>query len=318
MVSLYSITGGFWTRLRFDRNFQLKASILLFFFLSMLFGQGDNLVFSFGWLSLGLMGFALLYRLQDRFFFVTIWFSVVYVLIFIGSMVAFNVAEELGNWFIQMFGFSIMIIAFVLSLYLILLIKERRDQLALEGEYVPIGLWTIFVFLFFWSSVFSQVGFIRWADGSLGNQDLYRSLYILSELILIPTFLLVVTFPEDRLKVPGIEEDRGATVLRRFVNDITFKDMQKRFNSSASSEEIPVCPRCKLTLKREVKKCPTCDSSRFFYWCDTSQDYLVRCPSCYELTMIGNDRCIHCQARISSKIRCSKCRDVNRVEDWIA
>ena len=126
MVSLYSITGRFWSRLRFDRIFQLKASIITFFMLSMIFGMGDGLIFSFGWISLGLMGFILLYRLQERYFFVSIWMSIVYFLIFLGSLVAFKYAEIYNNWFLQIFGFSIMVIAFVLSLYLILLIKEKR------------------------------------------------------------------------------------------------------------------------------------------------------------------------------------------------
>lgn len=317
MVSLYSLTGRFWSRLRFDRRFQLKASVFLFFFLSLIFGQGDGLVFSFGWVSLGLMGFILLYRLQERFFFITVWMAIIYFLIFLGSIVAFNYAEQYDNWFIQIFGISILAIAFVACLYMILLMKERRDLLALEGEYVPIGFWFILVLLFYWSSVFAQVGFIRWADDSLGNLELYRTLYIAAEIILIPTFILVVTFPEDKFTFSNAEDTKRMGVFNNLIKNITFRDLQKRLEKVSSKEIMPPCPRCKIPLSREIKKCPSCDSSRYFYWCDTSQDYLVRCPSCFKLTMIGSDRCINCNARMSSKIRCSKCKDINKVDDWI-
>ncbi|MFW3146659.1 MAG: hypothetical protein ACMUIE_07595 [Thermoplasmatota archaeon] len=315
MVSLYSVTFRYWSRLRHDRRFQLKASVMFFFVLSLVFSLGDGPMYSFGWITLGLTGFALLYRLQERYFFVSLWLSIVYAIVFLGSMTAFRFAELTGNWFLQIFGYSILVGAFIGCLFLILMIKERRDLIALEGEYVPIGLWSALVLLFFWSSVFSILGFIRWADGSLGNPGIYLSMYITAELILIPTFIFVVTFPDEKFVLPDFDKVHEKSFFRDLAVNLTFSEFRKRIEDRQKEAGVR-CPSCNDLLLKEIKKCPTCDSPRYFYWCNTSQDYFVRCPSCRMLTPVGPPRCINCSARMSSRIRCSKCRDVNRISEW--
>jgi hypothetical protein len=135
-------------------------------------------------------------------------------------------------------------------------------------------------------------------------------------LILIPSFIIVISFPEDRFRVPYLDSLPDEGLLKNFIRNITFKDFKEYINNKRETSDV-LCPQCGETLNKERRKCPTCDAPRFFYWCDTSEDYFVRCPNCGNLTPLGNDRCIHCSVRMSSRIRCSRCKDVHAVGDWI-
>jgi hypothetical protein len=316
MVSLYPTVERLWNRLRYDRSFQLKWSVGFFFILSMLFSLGDGILYSFGWLAMGITGAMLTYRLLERYFFLALWLAGIYVGIYVGSLTAFHFASTSGNWFIMIFGYSILIIAFLACLFLILFIKERRDLIALEGEYIPIGLWSILIIVFYWSALFSIIGSIRWADGSLGNPGLYKTLYVVAELVVIPTFIFIASFPEDRFRAPYLDSLPDEGPFRNFIRNVTFKEFKEYIKNKKDSAET-VCPQCGEVLFKESKKCPTCDAPRYFYWCNTSEDYFVRCPNCMNLTPIGNERCIHCSVKMSSKIRCSRCRDVHPVSGWI-
>jgi hypothetical protein len=317
MAGIYPILERFWTRLIHDRSYQLKWAIAAFLILSLFFSIGEGLIYSFGWFALGLMGIILTFKLLERYFFMAIWLILVYFIVFFGSMLAFRFGETSGNWFVMIFGYTILVGAFISCLFLVLFIKERRDLIAMEGDYVPIGLWsTILIFGFFWPSLFSIVGFIRWAEGSSGGSIAYLILYLIAELILIPSFIIVTSFPEDRFRVPYLDSLPDEGPMKNFIRNITFKDFKEYINNKKETSDV-LCPQCGEVLNKESRKCPTCDAPRFFYWCDTSEDYFVRCPNCGNLTPLGNDRCIHCSVRMSSRIRCSRCRDVHAVADWI-
>ncbi|MGA1819546.1 MAG: hypothetical protein ACMUHU_00910 [Thermoplasmatota archaeon] len=316
MAGLYPIMERMLTRLKHDRSYQLKWAIAFFLIASLLFSLGDGVVFSFGWLALGFMGILLSFRLLEKYFFMAIWLGVVYIMVFWGSMMAFRLSETSGNWFVQIFGYTILVAAFIACLFLILFIKERRDLIALEGEYVPIGLWsTLVLFGFYLPSIFSIAGFIRWAEGPSGSGIGYLILYLLAELIVISSFILITSFPEDRFRVPYLESLPDEGVFRNFIRNITFKEFKEYINSKSEIGDV-VCPQCGEALSKETRRCPTCDAPRYFYWCDTSEDYFVRCPNCQNLTPIGIQRCIHCSVKMSTKIRCSKCKDVHTVSDW--
>ncbi|MBN1389162.1 MAG: hypothetical protein JXA22_00810 [Candidatus Thermoplasmatota archaeon] len=317
MAGLYPILGRYMTRLKFDRRYQLKWSIAFFFILSLLFSLGDGILFSFGWFALGLMGVLLSYRLLERYFFLAIWLGLEYIMIFWGSMLAFRFAESWGNWFIQIFGYTILVAAFIGCLFLILFIKDRRDLIALEGEYAPIGLWsTLVIFGFYMPSIFSMAGFIRWADGAIGNPTVYLVLYLCAELIVITSFILITSFPEDRFRVPYLDSLPDEGFLKNFIRNLTFREFKEYMNSKSETADV-ICPQCGETLHKEMRKCPTCDAPRYFYWCDTSEDFFVRCPNCQNLTPIGSQRCIHCDVRMSNRIRCSKCKDVHTIIEWV-
>ena len=303
-----------------DRRDQLKYGTVLFLVLSLIFSILNGWIFSIGWLVLGVMGLLLLYRLVPRYFFLAFWLISIYILIFLGATLSFNFAERSGSWFLKIIGYSIIAGSFILVLYLIIYIKERRDEYALDGTYVPIGLWTIFVFAFFWSSIFSILGWTRWADSSFGNPLVYKSLYFMAELIAIPLFVKIVYFPEERFKATYLDEEPelGGIIeqIKSFTGSISGKKLRREDKVRKMEVEIN-CPLCGKGLEKQVMECPSCGSQRFFYWCDVSDEYFVRCPNCRRLTPIGKNRCIHCSIRMSKRIRCSNCNSVNDLYDWI-
>ena len=303
-----------------NRSDQLKYGALLFLVLSLVFSIFNGWIFSIGWFLLGLMGLLLLYRLVPRYFFLAIWLGTIYTLIFLGANLSFNLAERSGSWFMRILGFTIIAGSFILVLYLIIYIKERRDEYAMDGPYVPIGLWSIFVIAFFWSSIFSILGWIRWADTSFENPFIYRSLYFIAELVVIPLFVKIVYFPEERFRTTYHDEEPelGGIIyqMRSLFQSVSGKKLRKD-DKVRRMEEGTQCPMCGNYLEKQIRVCPSCNSPRFFYWCDQSEDYLVRCPNCRRLTPAGRGRCIHCSIRMSEKIRCSQCGNVSNLSDWI-
>ncbi len=306
-----------WSRVRYERRSQLKWGAFLMLFLSLLFSMGDGLISFFGWMALGVMGFLLLYRRLERYFFIVLWLSGIYLLIILGGFISFSLYERHGNFFLMILGYSILAGSFLITGYLWYFLKERRNMIALEGTYVPMGLYFLVLFLFYWSALFSVVGWIRWADGSLGTPGLYKALYFSGELILIPSLIYLSGYPEDRFKAPHLEFITDGGFFRNLALAFS-KGEFKVTKIKKKREKVQTCPLCNDHLDREVKKCPSCDTPRFFYWCPKDEEYLVRCPNCRSLTPLGRERCIHCSMKMSSKIKCSRCGSINAVNDWIS
>ncbi|MDG6224414.1 MAG: hypothetical protein QCI82_02760 [Candidatus Thermoplasmatota archaeon] len=305
--------------LKKNRRLQLKFGATIYLMISLVLSLGDGPVYSVGWFLFGIIGLSMLYKLTPRFFFLGIWMIIVYLLTFIGSMVKFKYAEISGSWFLSILGYMILIGAFILLLYLVLFVKERRDQYARWSDYVPIGLWFIFSLIFFWSSLFSIIGWIRWSDKTAGTPLLNMFLYFIAGSIMLITLIFVITFPEERFKTTYDDLEHSESMmksLKSFIMTATGRKL-KIDDSIREVRDIKPCPLCGMDLDREIKKCPTCDTPRFFYSCRKSKDLFVRCPNCAELTPIGRDRCLHCSTRIIKMIRCSNCSSVHEIHRWI-
>jgi hypothetical protein len=305
--------------LKGNKRLQLKIGALTYLMVSLIFSLLDGRVFSIGWLVTGVFGLALLYKLTPRFFFIGLWLVIVYILIFVGSVLGLKYSEETGSFLILILGIMVIIGAFILVLYMILFIKDRRDQYRVQTGYVPIGLWSIWVMVFFWSSLFSIIGWVRWSDGIGRSSFLNILLYFMADAIMLIAMIYVVSFPEERFKTalssPPPAESL-ITGIKVFFATVTGK--QLKLDESVRRIDLKEqCPLCSKDLAREIKKCPTCDAPRFFYWCDKTEDHFVRCPNCASLTPIGRDRCIHCSTKIVRKIRCSSCQSVHEMFKWM-
>jgi hypothetical protein len=316
MALSMAILDRIWDRARYDRRSQLKWGSFLMLFLALMFSLGNGLISFFGWLSLGIMGFLLLYKRLERYFFIVLWLSGIYLLVLLGGYISFSLYERVDNFFLLILGYSILAGSFLLTGYLWYFIKERRNLIALEGNYIPMGLYFLVLVLFYWSSLFAVVGWIRWADGSLGTPGLYKGLYFSAELIIIPSLIYLSGYPEDRFIAPHLEFMTDGGFFRNLITALStrnfnFKKIERR------KEKEQICPICNIQLKREVRKCPSCDSPRFFYWCDRDEEFLVRCPNCSSLTPLGKERCTNCSIRMSNRIKCSRCGTINSANQWI-
>jgi hypothetical protein len=173
--------------------------------------------------------------------------------------------------------------------------------------------------VFFWSSLFSLLGWVRWSDGLGDSPFVNLLLYFLADLIMIISMIYVVSFPEERFKTALYSPLPAETLLssiKTFISTITGKRL-KLDESVRKMDLKEQCPLCGKPLEKELKKCPTCETPRFFYWCDHSEDHFVRCPNCTSLTPLGRDRCIHCSTKIVRKIRCSSCLSVHDMSKWM-
>lgn len=316
-------TSSFFDRWKYiivnDRKIQLKYAASLFLFFSLLFSMGNGIIYSIGWISMGLMGLTLLYKRVPRFFFISLWLGLIYILIFTGVNLSFNYSDRFGSWFMGILGYSILAGSFILVLYLIIYIKDKRDEYALEGEYVPIGLFFLFVIAFFWTSFFAIIGWVRWADYNFGHPALYKALYFTAELILIPIFVHIITFPEDKFRSPVTETEIGSGTIINQLKDFFRSATGNRLKEDEKVRKVDIdisCPLCNNPLERNTRDCPTCGTKRFFYWCGRSEEYFVRCPNCRNLTPLGRQRCIHCSIKMSSKVKCSRCNSIHRVSEW--
>jgi hypothetical protein len=205
--------------------------------------------------------------------------------------------------------------AFMGGLLLIYFTKERRDRIALEGPRVNIGLYSAGVIAFGVFSFWSMIGFIRWAQGDNEYPWVFRSIYFISETIVILMLIHITSFMEDRLVLPSMTKLTDEGFVKNLFNNIT--GARAVFRNVNDSERMDlICPICTKALKRQIRNCPSCDTPRYFYWCTRSEEYFIRCPNCMELTPIGRARCIECSMKISNSIRCSKCRSVSSVRDW--
>jgi hypothetical protein len=304
--------------LKGNKRLQLKIGAVVYLLLSLLFSLFEGGVFSIGWLVTGVVGLALLYKLTPRFFFLEIWLIIVYGLIFAGLLLGLKYSDETGSWLLFVVGIMVLISSFMMALYMILFIKDRRDQYRQQSGYVPIGWWSIWVMVFFWSSFFSILGWIWWSD-SVGSRFFNVLLYLFADGVMLFSMVYVVTFPEDRFKTALYSPDPAESLMKGikvFFSTITGKRL--KLDETVSKIDMrEQCPLCGKQLEKEIKKCPTCEAPRFFYWCDHSDDHFVRCPNCASLTPLGRERCIHCTTKIVRKVRCSNCQSVHEISRWL-
>lgn len=303
-------------RVRADRKTRLKYGAFLLLFLSLLFSLGGSPVLFFGWIALGVMGILLLYRLLERYFFVVLWLGGIYLLVGFGCLVIFHFSEVTGNWFLTVLGISMLMGAFMGGLLLVYFTKERRDRIALEGPRVNIGLFSAGIGAFGVFSFWSMLGFIRWAGGDHSYPWVFKAIYILSETIVIFMLIYITGFMEDRLVLPSMSRITDEGLIKNIVNNLTGARAVFKAVPESEGKDL-ICPVCTKPLKRQIRNCPSCDEPRFFYWCARSEEYFIRCPNCMKLTSVGRARCIECSMRMSNKIRCSRCKTVNSVRDWV-
>jgi hypothetical protein len=191
--------------------------------------------------------------------------------------------------------------------YLVLHVKGIRDEVAgitdksaasarldeeafKKGRYVPLGIWSLSLLLFFIFTNTSAAGWYLWAagEGSLG-------FYIVSELLLICIAIFALWTVQTRFawgEPPDIIPS-----ISSFV--------QPRAAEAPRGKAPKTCPVCNVPATVERRMCRSCGKERDMYWCSKSEHYLIQCPKCRRYTSFGREDCGHCGKAIPDTFACA-------------
>ncbi len=222
-------------------------------------------------------------------------------------------------------GFFLELGTLGIDILLILHIKAIRDdisgvterpsgmELQHEAAYIPLGLWSLMVFLFWFVSNLSIMYWFNWSVKVWGPEP-----YLASEIVLIFIVVYILWHPQmnfdwgvDSLLSPAKKLGSETKTLSRYVG--FFPKVRKTVQSKP---KIPKkCPICGAKIVIENRQCKNCGNKKIFTWCRISEGYIVTCPSCKAQTSYGKERCINCGKPINRYIRCS-CGIENEIRDW--
>ncbi len=192
-----------------------------------------------------------------------------------------------------------------IAFHIVQSIKKVRDAVSKEDRYVPLGFWSISVFLFVIFSVLSILGWAIWVNSDGGEIQLY---FVLEPLI---AFLLVyiLWLPDRGLdwSIKDLPESPATKYITKKSKVIKGKVAKVR----------NVCPECGLKLKVEKKACPSCENTQNFGWCVKSEAYVLPCSNCGEMALYGKEKCGVCSEALSDKITCNACEKAFPVKEWI-
>lgn len=264
----------------------------VFLYLSLLFGlKGGGLSLP-GWIIFGIIGFAFIYRATPNFFFITWSLILIYLITFLGVYIYFAPEIGLFTGYLKPMGVVLVLLSFTLTSRFILYFKDLRDLIAMDGRYVPLGLFSVSALLFFILSLLSSYGWARWGTGGGG-----LALYTVSECLLIPSMLYLYYFPEMRLKAVKEEGEPPPWAERVLRLAITLPRILPP----------PRCPHCGRGMIRERRRCPGCGREANVLRCPGTRTIYKRCTECGGLTPLTRLTCIHCGAEVDERITCPWC-----------
>jgi hypothetical protein len=194
-------------------------------------------------------------------------------------------------------------------------VTERPEGFELDHEamYIPLGIWSLAVLLFWFTSNLSVLYWYNWSVGSWGPGP-----YLTAEVFLLFIAIYILWHPQNNFEW-GVEStvlpvkperlgmeliDRSQKILPKLKKSVTF---------GAKPKER--CPICGARASFERRACPNCGQPRLFSWCKVTENYIVTCPNCKEPTSYGKVGCIHCGKPIYQTIRCS-CGEESEISDW--
>ena len=194
-------------------------------------------------------------------------------------------------------------------------VTERPSGMELEHEaaYIPLGIWSLTVFLFWFVSNVSIMYWYHWSVGTWRPEP-----YLISELALILIVIYILWHPQMNFDW-GVE-----TVLFPAKELVSETKLANKYTGllpgikktvTAKPGKPKKCPICGAKIIVEQRQCKNCSSNRIFTWCKISEGYIVTCPHCKALTSYGKERCIKCGQLINRNIRCT-CGTENEIRDW--
>ena len=300
--------------------------VLFLFVLSIIFSvlpkTNANLLF---WGLFGVIGIYFLYVAYPRAFYYGLWLLAMYILCGVGMFFlnGFILAGTQG----LVIGFLLEILGAYIIYNLIVEIKMMRDNI--EGQRIPLGLFSLGAYLFFFSVNGALGGLAYWVRSG-GNLYGYAVLEIIS--------VLLVLFVYDRMEVCALYYEEGPVMARRLAQKpaVGLEAQTQKVLRSAKvvvtktrkaiiptgtktpQEAAEKCPICGSRLKVVMRSCPNCDEQERTARCEKAGHVFIPCPSCGKANFHADYRCKKCNAKLNERIFCRKCGKEADLVEWHA
>jgi hypothetical protein len=182
-----------------------------------------------------------------------------------------------------------------------------------EAAYIPLGLWSLTVFSFWFISNLSIMYWYNWSVSTWGPEP-----YVISEILLIFIIIYVLWHPQMNFDW-GLESvvtpSKKPGIIPTGVSDYVGVIPRLKKTVSAGPRKPKKCPICGAKIVVEQRRCKNCGHDRTFTWCKISEGYIVTCPHCKAQTSYGKERCINCGSLINRNIKCI-CGTEHEIRDW--
>ena len=296
--------------------------VLFTFILSIVFSVLSNTKPNlFLWGLFALIGVYFLYVAFPRSFYYGLWLFATYILSGVGAffLAGFIVAGPQGI----IIGLLLMVLGAYVIYNLIIEVKGMRD--AIEGQRIPLGLFTLGSYLFFLSVAGALGGLAYWVRSG-GKLYGYAALEIITVLLML--------FVYDRMEVVVLYYEEGPVMARRLAQKQTVgQEAQKVLRSAkvvatktrkvithkgATAPEATgeMCPICSSRLRVVLRACPNCEELERTAVCEKAGHVFIPCPTCGTANFHTDYRCKKCNAKLSERIFCRKCGKEADLVEW--
>ena len=303
---------------------QLLIGVLSFFIIALFLSILPGSPYLFLWLIVGAFTLYFIRLTFPDVWNYTFWLMGIFFLNFL-AIICFLDTKFTSHPLFFAIGIFIELGTLGIDILLILHIKAIRDdisgvterpsgmELEHEAAYIPLGIWSLTVFLFWFVSNLSIMYWYHWSVGSWGPEP-----YIISELALILIIIYILWHPQmnfdwgvETVLFPAKELVSEAKLVSKYTGILP--GIKKTVTAKPGKPKK--CPICGAKIMVEQRQCKNCGSNRIFTWCKISEGYIVTCPHCKALTSYGKERCIKCGQLINRNIRCT-CGTENEIRDW--
>lgn len=309
------------------KNFriQLLIGVLSFFIIALILSTFEGQTYLILWIVVG--GFTLYFihlTFPDVWNY-TFWLMGIFFINFLAVLCLLQTKFTSHPLFFAM-GVILELVTLGIDILLILHIKAIRDdisgvterpvghELEHEAMYVPLGLWALSVFLFWFISNLSVLYWYNWSVGGSGPEA-----YLASEILLLLILVYILWHPQmnfDWGVEPVLLPSKGSSTTKsggilQAVGVLPKLKKRVRAKSGISKK----CPICGAKTVTEHRVCNNCGQKRIFTYCKISEGYIVTCPHCRTQTSYGKERCIKCGKPINKYVKCT-CGTKHEISDW--
>jgi hypothetical protein len=276
----------------------------LYFFAGVLFGLGDGLIYIIGWVVCGILSWIFVYKGFPDMWIYTFHLAFSYMIATFGLIVAFAFPVWFGNKFLFFLaGITLQLPAIILLVVLFRSVFKIREEMALVSKYIPLGIWTINLAGFYFTSLIAALLWVFWARGTINT----LIPYILAMGAVSYCTFYIMWAPQKHFR--EVMETRLTMLGSKMLKSVAPR------GKIAKPKKVTACPLCSDPLIIEKRRCPSCDEKREFSWCHLSEVFVISCPHCGRLTSYNSRRCMVCHNPIGRKIKC-KCGGSFPIADW--